>query len=1158
MLISYYSNHLEQLASHLIEVIQQSPPSPFIPETIIVQSNGMARWLSLQLAEQLGICAHVRFPFPGTLLWETIRGVLNEVPIISAFEPPILTLRIMAVLQTHGASLAQHPDAIELHDYLAITDKVGSPSHLLPAGGGGKGALHGDRSYQLAQRLAELFTSYQIYRPDWIKRWEAGMDTHWQAQLWRYLTATNTIHRVNVQQRFMNAFDPKALDPVTIQRAGLPQRLFIMGISALPPVYIELFAALSHVLDVHLLILNPCAVYWGDIVAQRDIARRGVDVEPDALYLEVGHPLLASLGKQGRDFIDAIQDYTAHTVESFVEPTQNTLLGHLQADLLHLRWRKPAATEATAVSEDTLPQGISPLDRSIQLHVCHSALREVEVLHDQLLALFDSYPDLHPADILVMTPDIESYGPLIEAVFTTVPEERAIPFSIADHGLAAQCPVIEAFFSLLELPESRLDANQLIALLDIPAIQRRFDLTADDLPLIRRWIEASGIRWGIDEQHRADLGLPAMREHSWQAGLDRLLLGYALPSCNQKLFAGILPYDDVEGGDAAALGGLHDVAQAVFEWMKAGTQQYSIAQWVNQIHELLDTFFDPREEDNVPLSTSPRWGKAGGGHVEALQQVRMALATLLQAAEQASFDEPVSLRVMQLALRQQLTQPESDVGRFIAGGVTFCTFVPMRSLPFQVIGMLGMGHDAYPRPAPPMSFDLMQQQFRRGDRARRLDDRYLFLEALISARKVLYISYVGRDRRDNTVIPPSVLVSELMDYLTQGFYCTDGTAIASHLVTEHPLQPFSRRYFCGEKNLFSYAEEWVEASQVAGRGRRQSEPFIAQPLSSPDATWRIVDLEQLIDFYMNPARYLLRQRLGIELAEGEELLEICEPFVLNSFDRYQLHQEMLRLQRIGVVDAAAEVLRGQGLLPHGQVGQQVFQREQIEVEHFAERLAEVLPKDHHAPVAVDVHLGDWRLVGWLTNLSEHGLIGYRMTTIKGTDRLRAWIRHLVLHLADPKGVARRSHWLGTDGDWVALPVPDASAQLLQLLDYYWQGLHRPLPFFPASAWSYAFEWHRAQNAQPDQASPTTSRTLKKPKTVAMTLADIEQRAQKAAYSTWQGSRYEAPRVPPENRDPYYQLAFRGLEPMGLEFNRLALAIYLPLLEYSYFEGLQEG
>ncbi len=1053
---------MENLVDHLAGMIADQPlASPLAQEIIVVQSNGMARWLSLELARRLGICANVSFPFPATFMWELFQTVLKgQVPETWPFDPVVLTWRLMELLP----ELEDDERFRSLKSYIKTDDD--------------------SRCYELAYRIADNYDQYLVYRPDWIKRWEAGEYEHWQAELWRRLTSVQGLHRVHVQQQFLRALNATST-------AHLPQRVTFIGIPAMPPVYLDILSRVAEFIDVHLFLLNPCREYWGDILAERDIARQGTERDPDDLYLEVGNSLLASLGKQGRDFIDlVVQAQPGREIEAFTEPPGDNLLQGLQVDILNLRNRG---------EQDCPPMAIPAKDRSLQIHACHSPMREVEVLYDQLLALFEASPDLEPAQIVVMTPDIDAYAPTIEAVFASAEGDRYIPFSIADRGLQMENPLADAFFGLLELPGSRFDANQVLVLLECEAVQRRFGFNPSDLSLVYRWVRETGIRWGIDSEGRAQLDLPAIHEHTWRAGLERLLLGYALPG--NQLLDEILPYVDVEGGEAQVMGRLQSFTEGLFALNTELAGRRTLADWAATLQSLLDRFLAPLETEEPQVQT-----------------VRIALESMAVSAESAGYRTPVSLSVIKSWLARQL-QTEEGSRRFLTGGVTFCAMLPMRSIPFQVVCLIGMNADSYPRPHYYQSFDLMARLFRKGDRSRRFDDRYLFLEALLCARRCFYLSYVGNDIHDNSVMPPSMLVSELQDAVARGFYQQTEGDILEQVLTRHPLQAFSRRYFSKPSRLFSYSKELAEAAGLAGQGEREPSPLFRENLPKPGEEWHSLDLEQLGRFFANPTRYLLRQRLGVQLQEGEGLLETREPFVLNLIDQQGLRQELLNLRLSGFSpEQSLPLLRAEGRLPHGRVGEVIFERELDIVKRFIKRLLKALPKQPLAPLELDFELGDFRLHGRLINLGEQGIVDYRLARVRPQDYLKLWLQHLLLNILAPSEMEPNSRWLGRDKDLMLKPVPDPQAHLQDLLALYWQGLCRPLPFFPRSALAY-------QEARMNERSKISP--------------------EEAARRAWEGSDFHFG----EHEDVYYQLAFRDEYPLDEEFLRCTQRVFGTLFEY---------
>ncbi|MDM8566334.1 exodeoxyribonuclease V subunit gamma [Candidatus Halobeggiatoa sp. HSG11] len=1036
MLHIHTSNRLEHLIHALAKLILSSPLPPLEKELIVVQDKGMEKWLSMLLAQHLGVWANSRFMRPDTMLWHVFKEVLRTDTNVSSFEREIMVWKLMDILP----EFIDRPEFQELNNYLQSDDQA-------------------IKSFQLAWRISDVFDQYTVYRPDWLFDWEAGKQplsdpqADWQAILWQELTVRNgDRHRAKLRLEF---FEKLATSKFRCQR------LTVFGISVLPAFHLEVLAQLGQVIDVHIFVMNPCQEYWGDIVTDSEIAHSNAE------YLEKGNTLLASMGKIGRNFIDMFNEYQHTGHEYFIEPGQDSLLHGIQTDILNL-----TETEYSTV------------DKSIQIHNCHSPLREIEVLHDQLLALFADHPDLLPKDILVMVSDIETYAPFIEAVFDTIPDKnKQIPFTIADRNLRDENSLIDTFFAILELTKGRFTVGEVLNILESKIVQQRFEFTEQDLELIRHWINQVAIRWGMDKTDKARMNLPDFEENTWLLGLNRLLLGYALPT---EMFQGILPYDGIEGSDSLILGRLISFVKKLYSYVQRMRHPHTILEWTQLFNDLLEDFLI---DDNS-------------------QEIRKILNNLVTNSQ--DFTTPVSYAVIFECLQIPLSQEEQS-SSFLTGRVSFSAMHHSRSIPFKVVCLLGMNDQSFPRPNKLLNFDLIIRHPKRGDRSRRQNDRYLFLESLLSAREYFYISYVGQSIHDNTIIPPSILVSELLDYIN----------IEEEIfkVIEHPLQAFSPHYFNQTSDLFSYSNEYCVASDALRQERQESRSFIATPLATPEPEYKTIELTNLIKFFNNPTAFLLRQRLGIELRNSAAAFDNNEPFEVSGLERYGLNQTLIEKSLEGIdLQEHHAIVKASGLLPHGQVGDYVYDKMIGEIKSFVQQVSQVVQQPKRESVNLKkLAVGEITITGNLGRLWQDNLIHYRYAKLKAKDFVQIWIHHLILNsLPD---LPRQSVIIGANEAWKFLPVPD-SKEILQSLvqDYYWQGLMEPLLFFPQTSLCFMESLPKGENM-----------------------------ALYKAIDTWQGNDF----VTGEVKDDYYQLCF-GTETHPLEneqFMQLAQQFFEPLLEY---------
>lgn len=1072
-LMVVHGNHLEDLRDLLLQWLARAPLAPLENELMLVQSNGIAQWLKLALAKPrdkggMGISAAVEMQLPGRFLWQAYRAVLGreQVPADSPFDKSRLVWRLMRLLP----AMLDQADFAPLQHYL------------------GGGTMDAAKLFSLAQQIADLFDQYQVYRADWLDGWEHGRDTvhnairgvnatlpadqRWQAALWRALLddvgeAQRNSHRAAVHRAFLKRASTLALRP-----AALPRRIVVFGISSLPQQTLEALAALAPHCQILLMVSNPCRHYWAGIIEGRELLKAerrrqankpGLPATPryEDLHLQA-NPLLAAWGKQGRDYIRLLDvfddpdtyrsrfDALGGKIDLYAEPEGNGLLQQVQTAILDLEPlpADPAQRRTLDASDD-----------SLRFHIAHNPQREVEILHDNLLALFEQAErtgkPLEPRDVMVMVPDIATYAPHIQAVFGRIPttDARYLPCSIADRPARGAAPLLVALEQLLRLPESRLAAGDVLDLLDAPALRRRFRLGDGDLPVLRRWIDGAGIRWGLDGAQKATFELPPEEQNTWRFGLRRMLLGYAVG--DGESLDGIAPYVEIGGLDAALVGPLVDLVARLGHYGTLFANAATPADWAKRLRALLHDLFDAGRDDNDTL---------------LLQRLGDALDDWAQTCAEAGFADPLPLAVVREHWLAGLDERRLSQ-RFGGGAVSFGTLLPMRAIPFRVVCLLGMNDGDYPRRSNAPDYDLMAlpAQQRPGDRSRREDDRYLFLEALLAARDTLYVSWVGKSARDNSTVPPSVLVGQLRDYLAAGWQTDSGTKLLDTLTTQYPLQAFSLRYFqnvaasdTNDAHLFTYAIEWQRARDAT-----------ATPAESKRPSWRpesAITLASLQRFLRCPARYFYAERLGVRFDPLETVDEDSEPFALDGLEQHGLVDELLRAgiaQGIEAIEPAAQRQREQGRLPVGNLGSlalqpiamraaaAVTQWHELSAHYPASLITRELRHAAHG-IAIEDWLGDLRegddgLVRLVATASK--LTAEKQGELRVEKLLDTWTVHL---LANANALKLTSIVIAPDATVRLQPIDasEAREQLDTLLAAYHQGMQAPLPITRRTAYAW--------------------------------------------------------------------------------------------------------
>lgn len=865
LLYIYPSNRLEDLASLLCEVIKHRPSTPFDATTILVPNPGMQHWLSLQICEHMQIAMNLYCPMPTRYVWDVCRSILgaDTVPEQSPYKREVLVWRIYDLVTQ--ASFEQQTIYSDVAKYWSQAKSEEEKTY---------------RQFSFAQQLADVLEQYLVFRPTWLLEWEANktqifdLAHHnkaqtWQMWFWQQLTKTQPMHPVRLQTL--------ALEKLSKTKVDLPSDIYIFAINSISPFYLSFFDALGQHTNVHFFQLNPCVNYWGD--AQSDIAMAKIQrmqAYNNTLLDDALHPLLRNLGQQGRDLINLTNDLSYQEIAAFSAPenmrsatneSANSLLETIQHDILR------GDSEQQTLASDT----------SILVHACHSPVRELQVLKDSLLAMLHSDASIQAKDIVVMCPSIETYSPFIHAIFTQGDDERQnIPVSVSDRKPLESEPLIVAFQQLLKCRHNRFDASSLIDFVSSPAVAARFKLSALDIELCTLWTRQACISWGIDVEHQSHiLGEKLLDEkHTWKWGIARLLSGL-ISAVNDTVVQGVATLSHIEGNNIDALGRYLQCLEQVEASMHLLEVPQTLFTWSQIFTEMLAQFFIPQASDKLALSL-----------------LQKAIAGLVHQQNLSSFADKVDISIVSSALENTLTIPETR-SQFYSGNVTFCSMLPMRSIPFKVVAILGLNQSDFPRQDTPYEINLIQAaKPQAGDRSRRGDDRYLFLESLLSARQHLHLSYQYRKVSDNSPRQPSLVLQLLIDHCTAHFgeNCLN--------VVEHPLHPFSEQAFIAKPGyLGSYNHAWWQQYKVLSSEQNTAKlndnnEHIDKPKYQPETqpTNTLFHMSSLVSFLKNSLAYYANTVLSLYL-EKPEPRDYSPEYVLSKFIEYKFKDDVLHTLR---------------------------------------------------------------------------------------------------------------------------------------------------------------------------------------------------------------------------------------------------------------------
>lgn len=980
------SNSLDSLATGLAENLSGSGSSVFAPHYIITQTEGMNNWLKLQLAERLGITANSKFLKPNELihqLYYLLGGSYTEM--LSASNLSWLLFKLLGekVFTDRFPSIALY--------YI----NTGQEEDI--------------RRMALAEKVADLFDQYQVYRPEMIRQWNEGVTDNdpeykWQQYLWE-----------KVKQQAGDSLPDKTLigtfilnklkEPGT--KAYLPKRLprvQLFGLSIITVYHIQILFELSSIIDVHFYILNPAPlVYWFEDRSEKQLAlfrQRGYkntegSINGNALLTSWGRVIQDSFGLffSHDDFLNAYEDI------GIVYPVPDSLLHKIQDDIFN-----------AATGDRHLLTEADINDESIHINACYTVAREVEALYNYLVYLIDQKKEaLSPRDIVVMVSNIDSYAPYIKAVFNNAPYK--FRYTIADESYNESDNIFTALHSILALNEDNLKAEAVLQLLDSSYIRKRFDLT--DLARIRNVVNAANVRFGLEGRYEDETRLV-----SWEYGIKRIMFGICM--------SGGMAYDDgadnfypldlLEGSEALEIIRFCHFVEVLMDSIRQRNKPRTIAGWVEYVEFLLHNLVLEPEEDTD----------------EDYHALMKHLADYNLLNEYMT--DEVSFEVFGLQFLQMLSAT-TRTGLFANGGITFCSLIPMRSIPFKVVALMGLNYDKFPRREQAASFNLMNRERVRGDRNIKENDKHLFLETILSAREYLYMSYLGQNAKDNTPLPPSALIDELLDYIEAG--AETATDIRNTLVTLQPLQGFSHKYSTHQNRLYSYLNT-VSTTETN---------FIKADKVIDPLTFEEISLEELIRFFRNPFKSYYNKVLGIFYKDEQVLLDETELFSLDKLQQWKLKNLLLTEPDINTLQQKLVKTGGLPLKNMATVAVQEMEGMVLPVRDLFNQFTEKAPAE---PVTFSLPVGKDILSGTIHNVYKGKLVQVSWSKQETKQLIEIYIRYLAGVAAGKLTGAYFISGAKKEAVFKAIPLtPDTATQRLSvLLKLYREGFSSMAPFYP--------------------------------------------------------------------------------------------------------------
>ncbi|HEX8462092.1 MAG TPA: exodeoxyribonuclease V subunit gamma, partial [Segetibacter sp.] len=985
------SNSLSQLATRLSKDLQLQQGNVFQPQYIVTQTEGMNNWLKLQIATNNGIAANCVFLTPNDVILRAYFFLGGKHP--NMLSPQNLTWLLYKILG----------EQIFLRRFPAIAAYYNN-----------EGIDRDLKRLALAEKTADLFDQYQIYRPDWIEDWnststEVLTGEKWQEYLW--LRAKELSQERLPDKTVVGRYIREALKDGENRKKLVDKipALHVFGLSITTDFHLGLLFEISACIDISFNILNPAPpMYWFEDRSEKQLAilmRKGL---VDKNENSTGNTLLTSWGRviqdtfvmlfKNEELLNSFNDIGVH------EPATDTLLHKLQNDIFN---------SALKADRNLLTIG-DVKDKSITISSCFTVAREVEVLYNYFVHLVDQQKEaLSPRDIVVMVTDIDAYAPYIKAVFKNAPYK--FHFTIADESYSNGDTMVAALTSILKMNRQNFKAEDVIQLLDSGFIRKRFSLS--NLNLIRKVVNAANIRFGIEGSKKDDTVYV-----SWQYGLKRIMYGICMSGSDEytdNSNTSLYPLDMIEGSESLEIIRFCHFVQVLIHSINERERERTITEWVDYTERLIQNMIcEPEEEideDYVMLQ-------------EQLKNFNVANDLI---------DEKIDFNIFTHSLLQSVSGAGRS-GSFAGGGITFCSLIPLRSIPFKVVALLGLNFDKFPRREQPASFNLMEKdKRRRGDRNVKENDKHLFLETILSAKEYLYLSYIGQSAKDNTPLPPSAMVDELIDYIEDG--CDEPEKVKPTLVIKHPLHSFSEKYSKALPGFYNYFDTKQKQAIKTTDESKVVEPFKFEEIS----------LEALISFFKNPFKAYYNKVLDIYYDDHDEvMLSDTEVFQLDTLQRWSIKPQLVSMDEPAIEDLKKRLIKTGGL-PLKNMATVAVDALEEDVSKVRALFNECVQGATAEKIEIEVLAGESLLRGSIKNIYGDKLVFVSYSKNESKYLLESYIRYLAIQAS---GLTYDLYFISANKEAIyagaSITQREAMKKLGQLIHLYKKGHERIISFYP--------------------------------------------------------------------------------------------------------------
>lgn len=968
MFIVYKSNNLNTLLSKVCKIIVKKPLYNIFQKEIFINENKVLfQYINIFIANKIGISANFKLYHPSNFIWKLFNIVLPVNNIKNFFTRSSMIFMIMKLIDKNFC-------------FKDITQKNRTI-----------------KKFKFAFLMAEIFQQYLIYRPNWINMWEQGQDTEnisqhdkWQIELWNKLIFYNKKHNSECLH-FANAFFlfNSLIKTKKIKKKCIPSRCFIFSSFALNPCYIKIFKKISMYTDVYLFHMTP---FENSIFACK--------LPKDSRQLlkkDANNSLVQLWGKYEKIYSYYIFNYKyLKLINCFKKVQKLNILNNIQNDILRNK-------------NNEKKRVIYLKDNSISINICFNKHNEIEVLHKTLLVFLNQNKDISPGDIVVTSTNIDDYVPYINSVFKSIENEKKIPFFISKKYSKTTKIILSIFNKILNLSNSRFNNEEILELLDIPEIAKKFNISEDEIDILYRWIEQANIRWAIDKKHKKDLGLPENHENTWLYGIKKLFLSYSMND-KKSIWNNILSCTYINNSQSELIGKLFEFINILNKWRKKLLRSQFLVYWTSLSESLMHDFVYENKKTKKSIEIiNKTW-------------IKMINDSLL-----SNYKKRISIDILKKNFFYIIKNINPQ--KFSPGVINFCYTNSVYCIPFKIICIIGANNQSSEKKNNIDDFNLLNVHPLVGDYDIQKKKYYLFLQSIVCAQNFFYMSYVGYSINNDIEKRPSIFIDQLFNYIALNFYLKNHDCLN---MIQNKKKIFNH-FFKKQKKEFFYKKIYIFKKTSLEFNNKKS---IKQHEYK-------INLTELINFWKNPIRYFFNMQLNIKLNCNNRNINTTEPFQINALDRFLINT--ILLNKIIKNKDITEIYKHynlSGILPYNLFGKIFLKKQTKEMRKIAVLASHFM--DHSEEKKFNLKIQKYQLFGVLSEVQKTGLLRWKSNIINHKDQISLWLEHLVYcaigGLGESKIIGKKNKMLF----FSSLHANLAKSYLSNYITGYIKGTQKPL------------------------------------------------------------------------------------------------------------------